>query len=108
MPDGAGFFSATRASNRFDVDGWNICKRRSPHRRKGPVLPGLSNWRAAPQGKKVPSDNFAIAIVLRVPTPHVVKHRQASGLLCELPKKRRRTEVSASAQLAAWCHRQAQ
>jgi hypothetical protein len=29
-------------------------------------------------------------------------------LLCELLKKRRRTEVSASAQLAAWCHRQAQ
>ena len=27
---------------------------------RGPVLPGFSNWRAAPQGKKVPGDNFSI------------------------------------------------
>jgi hypothetical protein len=29
------------------------------------------------------------------PALHLIDHRQAGGLLCKLPKKRRRTEVSA-------------
>jgi hypothetical protein len=35
MPDGMGFFSATRASNRFDVGEWNICKQLTSRRHRG-------------------------------------------------------------------------
>ena len=42
-----------------------------------------------------PASHSRPAIVLRCPTRHVIKFKQACGLLCELPKKRRRAEVSA-------------
>src|SRR5262245_27636202 len=37
MPDGTGVFSAPRASNRFDVGEWNICKQLTS--RRHPAFP---------------------------------------------------------------------
>src|SRR5258708_2986990 len=62
-------------------------------------------WRSKPNGRKFCSSvksSLRPSTIKRStpycasgPTPHLIKCRQASGLRCELPKKRRRTEVSA-------------
>jgi hypothetical protein len=48
MPDGTRFFSATRASNRFDVDDWNVCKRLPSHWHRTLSHTEITHWSPAP------------------------------------------------------------
>ena len=66
-----------------------------------------ANWRAALHQEGAPRLIFRPAIVLYVRDPtSSIQGKQR--LVRELPKKRRRTEVSVSLQWQPWCRRQAQ
>ena len=63
-----------------------------------PVLPAVGKITVLPEvegAAGAPGDLFSPCHCGSGPARHVSRHMQACGLLCELPKKRRRAEVSA-------------